>query len=323
MSVINKMLRDLDQRTLASAVAAEPRSMRQVITRDTHTLPIPILPKGSTQFWRAGIKGVLSLIAVVGVGAGLWWAQSLRVVPERPVVQMSVAAQPAQPVLPAAVTVPVIVDPIPLAAPVQVAALRPVQSMKREVAEQKMETPVLAKPETPVIPPNSSPEREILVQAQSMWRGGARIAAMDLLTDAIAAIETQKLTEAPLSQKTRLADLVRELARMQLLEGQVSPTWEMLVRLEPVLSGFADVWAIRGNVAQRLGRHQASVDAYLTALKSQPNEPRWMLGAAVSLAALGQMTAAGELVEKASASGAITRELAAYLRQAGVPMPER
>ena len=252
MSVINKMLRDLDQRTLAGAVASEPRSMRQVITRDTHTVPSSIVRKGASPLWRAGILMVLFVIAVVG--AALWWAQSVRVVPERPVAPMSVAAHPDVPV---AMTVPVIAAPVPLAAPVQVAALRPVQSMKREVAEQKMETPVLAKPETPVIPPNSSPEREILVQAQSMWRGGARVAAMDLLTDAIAAIETQKLTETSLGQKTRLADLVRELARMQLLEGQVSPTWEMLVRLEPVLSGFADVWAIRGNVAQRQGGNQS------------------------------------------------------------------
>ncbi len=318
MSVINKMLRDLDQRTLAGAAATEPRSLRQVITSDTHTVPSSILRKGASQLWRAGILMVLTV--VVFVGAALWWTQNLRVVPERPVAPTSVAAHPDVPVT---MTVPATASPVPLSAPVQVVALRPVQSMKREDAEQNMESLVLAKSETPVNQINSSPEREILVQAQSMWRGGARVAAMDLLTEAIATIETQKLTEAPLGQKTKLADLVRELARMQLMDGQVSQTWDMLVRLEPALAGFADVWAIRGNVAQRLGRHQASVDAYLTALKSQPNEPRWMLGAAVSMAALGQMTAAGELVEKASASGAMTRELAAYLRQSGVPMADR
>jgi cytochrome c-type biogenesis protein CcmH/NrfG len=79
---------------------------------------------------------------------------------------------------------------------------------------------------------------------------------------------------------------------------------------------------MRGNAAQRLGRHQDSVQAYTTALQIRPNEQRWLLGAAVSLAALGQTNNAAEWAAKARALGPISKEVQSYLRQAGVPLNE-
>ena len=141
---------------------------------------------------------------------------------------------------------------------------------------------------------------------------------MDLLHEALALAE-----QSPAASPAALSSLARELARMELAQGRVSQALEMLTRLEPVLSGSADVWALRGNAAQRLGRHQESAAAYLMALKFRPDEPRWMLGAAVSLAAQGQTASAAELAEKARAGGVLTREVAAYLRQLDVPLRER
>ena len=117
-----------------------------------------------------------------------------------------------------------------------------------------------------------------------------------------------------------LASLVREQVRMELAEGRVSVVLELLVRLEPALPGQADLWAVRGNAAQRLARHQGAVQAYLRALELRPDEPRWMLGAAVSLAALGRLDAAAEQVERARSLGNVSPEILAYLRQAGVPL---
>ena len=50
----------------------------------------------------------------------------------------------------------------------------------------------------------------------------------------------------------------------------------------------------------------------------RPTEQRWLLGLAVSLAAMGQTASAAEVVERARAEGPINREIAAYLRQMGV-----
>jgi tetratricopeptide (TPR) repeat protein len=175
----------------------------------------------------------------------------------------------------------------------------------------------------PPSPPRQSSALEALAQAQSLWNSGSHDAAIDLLREALTVAERANLAGAPSGNNSVLASLARELARMELAEGQVSQALAMLTRLEPALSGFADVWAVRGNAAQRLGRHQESAAAYLMALKLRPDEPRWMLGAAVSLAAQGQTAAAAELAEKARAGGVLSREVAAYLRQLGVPLRER
>jgi MSHA biogenesis protein MshM len=167
-----------------------------------------------------------------------------------------------------------------------------------------------------------SPVLEALAQAQSLWKSGSRQASMGLLREALAAAERANPVGTPSADHSELVLLARELARMDLILGQPGSALALLRRLEPALFGFADVWAIRGNAAQRLGRHQESATAYLMALKLRPNEPRWMLGAAVSLAAQGQIGKATELAEKARISGVLSLEVATYLRQLGVNLRE-
>lgn len=144
---------------------------------------------------------------------------------------------------------------------------------------------------------------------------------MALLHDAVAVAE--RSVGGASGNSPVLVPLVRELVRMELAEGQAGRALELLTRLEPLLTNQADLWAVRGNAAQRLGRHQESANAYLRALKIRPDEPRWMLGAAVSLAAQGQTGAAADLAEKARAGGALSREVATYLRQLGVPIRDQ
>jgi tetratricopeptide (TPR) repeat protein len=168
-----------------------------------------------------------------------------------------------------------------------------------------------------------SPVQEALAQAQSLWRAGSRQAAIDLLHEALTAAERSKAPGAQVGNNSQLALLVREFASMELAEGRASEVLALLIRLEPQLSEVPDIWAIRGNTAQRLGRHAESVAAYQMALKLRPDEPRWMLGAAVSLAAQGQTSAAAELAVKAQDGGALPREVGNYLRQLGVSLPER
>ena len=152
-----------------------------------------------------------------------------------------------------------------------------------------------------------------LAQAQAQWNEGSRLAAVELLNGAIVHLE-----EMPSGDTATLAALVREFVRMTLAQGQTGEALATLERLEPLLSGVADIWALRGNAAQRLGRHPEAANAYLKGLALSPNEPRWMLGAAVSLAAQGQTGPASELAEKARAAGALRPDVANYLRQLGV-----
>lgn len=163
-------------------------------------------------------------------------------------------------------------------------------------------------------------EGDVMAQAQSLWNAGSHDAAMDLVQQSIAVAERNAKGGANAGGNPVLLPLVREMARMQLAEARFGAVWEMLTRLEPLLGNQSDLWAIRANAAQRLGRHQDSVHAYLVALQSRPDEQRWLLGAAVSLAALGQTSSAAEMADKARALGPVGKDILAYLRQAGVPI---
>jgi hypothetical protein len=141
------------------------------------------------------------------------------------------------------------------------------------------------------------------------------------MREAVAVSERAQIGLSLDAASSVLAPLVRELVRMELAEGRVSAVLELLTRLEPALSAQSDLWAVRGNAAQRLARHAESVRAYQMALKLRAGESRWMLGAAVSMAAQGhQLTEAAELVEAARAMGPVSPEILVYLRQAGVAL---
>ena len=159
--------------------------------------------------------------------------------------------------------------------------------------------------------------RDVLAQAQGLWAVGNHAGAVELLREALQSAEES--VQQPGMDSTLVA-VVRELARMQLALGRVAEAHELLVHFEGRLKGIPEAWALRANAAQRLGQHQDSVQSYMLALQSRPTEQRWLLGLAVSLAAMGQTASAAEVVERARAEGPINREIAAYLRQMGVNM---
>lgn len=97
----------------------------------------------------------------------------------------------------------------------------------------------------PQSPQRRSPALDALAQAQSLWNSGSHEAGIDLLREALAAAERANLAGTPSGNNSVLASLARELARMELAEGRVSQALELLTRLEPALSGVADVWAMR------------------------------------------------------------------------------
>jgi Flp pilus assembly protein TadD len=163
---------------------------------------------------------------------------------------------------------------------------------------------------------------EAVATAQTLWNAGSREPAIRLLNDVLLSAERSLANNANVPLGAGVSALVRELTRMQLADGRPGAAWDVLVRLEPHLRNEADLWAVRGNAAQRLGRHTDSVLAYMAALQLRPAEQRWMLGAAVSLAAAGKTEDAASMVEKARAAGPISTEVQAYLRQMGVPLSD-
>lgn len=363
MSVINKMLRDLDQRQSA------PNDLAGAAHGDTLRSGTSSLAAAPGQSGQAASRRLYPALGLLALAVGLgWWATArkpaaLGAAPASP-VSVSVSAAAPGPVAPAvsapttvvpAVTAlaaavpaqavaPVVApaqaqappvkvvqvaptpladkSPLPAAKPVPVAAAAlpqvPVQAVPTAVASTSS---VSADPQ-PVPVRQAQAGREALAQAQALWAAGSHDAATELLQQALAVLQHGNGNGSQASNAPMLAALARELARMQLAEGRAAAALDTLTRLEPALGKDADVWAMRGNAAQRLGRHQDSVQAYATALQLRPDEQRWLLGSAVSLAALGQVARASEMAAKARALGPISKEVQAYLRQAGVVLSE-
>lgn len=356
MSVINKMLRDLDARRGEARLPDLPQGAIPAAMEGTASVGASAGPR--VRRWGAGL-----IVLLLCAAALAWYLHATQAVAPPPLAVAPVAAPavapvsapdvPTQPQAP----VPQPAEPAaespqtsPAEAPSAIEPAPPRKPRRRSEAAETAQTPPAterprkrsrtaseAAPEsgghamapapasaapmaTDVSAPTAvqrrqSAAQETLAQAQVLWNAGSREAALQLVQDAVAVAERAQPVDV-----TLLAQLVREQVRMELALGRPGPALAVLTRLEPALSGQADLWAVRGNAAQRLGRHQESVQAYLTALQLRPGEPRWMLGAAVSLAALGQLDAAARQAEQARALGPVSPEVLTYLRQAGVPL---
>lgn len=348
MSVINKMLRDLDQRqakTLSEAtLAARPPGPSAV--------PSFGEPRNGVShgFAQTGSRQHLHLLwlggALLAAAAAGWWWQNRVVASDAPQVEpraMVPAAEVAPVVVASAAPALALMKPVISAAVVRTEPKpQPKLEVKVEITTKAAMPPVMARVASQSAAPTdlraAAPERasnpkpdaptgvgaaDALERAQALWNMGSRDAALDLLQGAVAVVERQGAGGSFLQGNPALLPLVRELTRMQLADSRHGAVWDLLTRLEPQLGSAPDLWAIRANAAQRLGRHQDSVHAYLAALQSRPNEQRWLLGAAVSLAALGQISAAAEMADKARTAGVVSPEVLAYLNQMGVPLRDK
>jgi MSHA biogenesis protein MshN len=376
VSVINKMLRDLDQRQAANRADAA----------GSMTAPLPDLHRGTHRvvnhtgaamtssnngrlIWLS-LLGVALAIALVAAG----WAwmkppvldgavalaksptptptptheEPLAAAPELTAVAASktAVAPPPSKVLTLA-TSPKLLDPpkppsnsiakgleSTTASATASAASVSTMALRREPALSESKVPDATPPNPEHARPDvaasvdalASAERQqqassdALAQAQNLWNSGSRAAAVDLLQQSVDAAERAVKAGTSSVGNPVVVLLVREWSRMQLVEARFVAVWDMLSRMEPVLGNQPDLWAIRANAAQRLGRHQDSVSAYHRALQSRPDEQRWLLGAAVSMAALGQISEATEMAEKARSVGEISPDVQVYLRQMGVQL---
>lgn len=286
MSVINKVLRDLDQRLASKRTnplqqSAAPGSPLRLDTRS-------ILAKGRKEnppLWQVLVVGGITLF-IVGQ-AVWWWVKPAPIAPPPPMpiprLQPVVATPPA-PIVAVSAPIPASV-PIPASAPAVVASA-PAQPASASKAIAALPKPIQPK------------------------------AAASAAGTASAATPPQPKPSAS-ADTTALA--LRDAVRQQLARGDYTGIWNTLGHLEESPKN-SDLWAIRANAAQRLGRHQECVHAYLVALEANPNEPRWLLGAAVSLAALGKTTQASEMAERARGLAPINKDVLNYLRQSGVSL---
>lgn len=304
MSVINKVLRDLDQRLASNRThslnqSAAPGSPLRLNTRSI----LAVAKNENPPLWQTLVVGGITLF-LVGQ-AVWWWVKPVPIAPPPPMpiprLQPLVAAPPALPVP----SMPVAVASIPASAPASIPASAPISIAASAPAKP---VPAVSTPAT----------------VQSLPKPASTKTATPAAKSASAATSAPALSASQQAAQNEAALALRDTVRQQLVRGDYTGIWNTLSHLEESPSSLknnnSDLWAIRANAAQRLGRHQECVHAYLVALEANPNEPRWLLGAAVSLAALGKTAQASEMAERARSLAPINKDVLNYLRQSGVSL---
>lgn len=355
MSLINKMLQDLDARGGAAGAAHQPELKA-----------VPQMEPGRRPVVLAGAVLAALLVAAAGwYGWHVWQARSVA----------QSGTQPATPIAPAAVTPPA---PAPIAAspsapppdsPVPASAIAPL-----EPATASSPTRASAKPQAK---PSASPLAEEAVDATPSAAPRARkpvtaavatrvATATSTVTDltpkqvaentyrrALASLQEGRVTSALadldkaveidprndaarqtyvslLLENKRTDDAIRQLRlalgidpgqpglAMVLARLQLEkggPALQTLLTTLPYAGNSAEYRGFLAGVLQREQRHSEAAQHYREALRLSPNNGVWWMGLGISLQAEQHLPEAREAYTRARAAAGLTPELQAFIER--------
>ncbi|HEX5342136.1 MAG TPA: tetratricopeptide repeat protein [Duganella sp.] len=337
MSLINKMLQDLDARAsggAASAVQQDEVKAVPSMERDRR----PLLLGGAA-------AGVLVVAAGVWYGWQYWQAHKAPPAPEPQPVRMIDNRIPNQPRFqePPAPKVAEIVapksaetKPEPEAAPVAAKPKRPAPELQERVDAARPHKPLAAPPPAEGVvlrelTPKQASENSYRRALASLQEG--RVSAA--LADLDKAVELDPRNDAArqtyvslLLENRRTDDAIRQLrlalgidprqpglamvlARLQLEKG--GPALDTLLKTLPYAGNNADYHAFLAGVLQREQRHAEAADHYRAALQLSPQNGVWWMGLGISLQADQHLPEAREAFNRARSGGGLTPELRTFV----------
>ena len=349
MSLINKMLKDLDARAGQPGAAPLPADVRPVAAPERRG---PVL--------RAALVGG----ALLAVGAGVVGWKTMQTAPALTAAPAVLAAAP----VPARTAV--VVD-MPAAAPVQVVDVAPAVQVptpqpapEPEPAPEPTPAPApapAAKRVTPVAPaPTAKPApRTVSVaktvpaapatgrtdtpsqRAENAYRRALGVLEDGRVTEAIATLQAglqidprheaarqtlvgllieagrpddaMRQLQAALALDARQPALAMLLARLQLERG--GPAIDTLMRTLPYAAGNGEYHAFLAGVLQREGRVHEAADHYQAALKRSPGNGVWWMGLGIALQADKRDAESRAAFTQAQASGTLSPELQAFVER--------
>lgn len=346
MSLLNQMLKDLEQRNAASAGVKE-------LPGEIHSVPDVAAPSQ----WRR-MAMVTLLFALIGFV--IWWTmrpqplQPMAVpaavmsvaVPAKPVAAASVEAPPtvaiaettATPRLPGMATE---LHSTPLASPPTPRTTGAAQPLVESVDA----TPLAVEPPRHMRLPLDAPIKSMspqqrsdnqYKQALSLLQQGRVAEASDALTQALQEdpanhsarqmlagllIENRRSNEAMtiLQDGVRIAPeqsgFMMALARLQIEAGDRNAALQTLEQGAKFAGNDAEYHAFYAALLQRNARHDEAVTHYLAALQADPANTSWLVGVGISLREQGRDTDAREAFERARMVGGMTPELAGFVDQ--------
>jgi len=345
MSLVNKMLRDLDARHAGEGDrAALPAAVTPLAAR--------LEPGRSLSPLRLG-----AVLIAVGLSVAAWYGMqpgSPAAPPEAPVAVVAATPAPspvADTALPslrlagelsAAPLIAAAPPPTAVAIAPKVAELPPVSVILPQPAPVVALPKVLPAPGEPRIDkqvrlPSAAERAEIeyrrgvLAQRQGNAddAAGSYRAALEGYPEHAAArqtlaallIEAKHFDEADelLSKGTELAPVrlasTLALARLKVERNQASVALEVLQKNAAAGEGSAEYHGFTGALLNRAGRAPEAVERYQAATRLAPNEGRWWAGLGIALEAAGKGPEAREAYQKARTLPGLPADLAQHIEQ--------
>lgn len=329
MSLINKMLQDLDARGSQAGSALQ-----------SEIKPVAI-PERKLPLAQIALAAGVTVAALAA--AGVWWFKRPAAPVAAPVVVM--AAPPPKPAAPPkaeavnAPMVPLTVAQMPaplrrkLAQPVLAPEVAVAKVPRAPAAERVVKAPAAPAPVSGGRDMNDAQRSETRYRnALAALDEGRVSAAVDMLEQTLKLnprhdaarqslvallIEAGRNDEAMQQLEQGLAidpaqpSLAMLLARMQIERGASGVA--ALLRTLPAASGNADYHAFLAGALQRDQRHKEAATYYSAALRSAPDNGVWLMGLGISLQADARNAEALDAFKRARASGVLNPQLAAFV----------
>ncbi|MEW7847079.1 tetratricopeptide repeat protein [Massilia aurea] len=331
MSLINKMLKDLDARAGQPGAAPLPGDVRPVLPPERRG---PVL--------RVALVGGGLLALVAGV-TGWKMMQTAPMPAPKPAV---LAAAPVTVNVPAPVPAPAlapVVDvapaaPLPEPEPEPKPAIKPAAPVDTAPPKARLapRTVVADKPAPSGGRIETTPQR-----AENAYRRALGVLEDGRVTEAIATLQAglqidprheasrqtlvgllieagrpddaMRQLQAALAIDARQPALAMLLARLQLERG--GPAIDTLMRTLPYAAGNGEYHAFLAGVLQREGRAREAADNYQAALKRAPGNGVWWMGLGIALQAERRDAEAAAAFAQAQASGTLSPELQAFVER--------
>jgi len=337
MSLINKMLQDLDRRqALAGATDA---SVVQVAA------PGAARRGGREWLWR-----IVAVLLTLGLGWVIWVGYqllpkplvtnlALQPAPPPPAPKVTVTAPPPPPAAVAEPTPPGPVEAPPVTAPDTLRLAREIETPLRERAAK---APKLAAA-LPALPKGTVDKRDRVYSAAETADAQFRRAAVllnqgrlseaeDHLAGALRADPSHaaaRQTYVAMLLEQRRVEAARRLLQEALAVNAAQPAFavalasiyteqrdyrnalEVLDKAGPAARN-AEFQAMRGAVLQRLGKHAEAVEAYQNAIRITPQPGTTWVGLAISLETLGRRPEAAQAYRRALDAGSLAAEAREY-----------
>jgi len=355
MSVINRMLQELEERHDDAAHKRMPGLVRAVPAR---------LPATSRRPWLVLL--IVSLAVVIGV---LGWlvATTWKKKPDVPVPALAVTPPPqmllTEPQLKSAesliplpasaveVALPAPEEPAPQAQPVKPiesksASAKQLLSAKTEPAPQPNDKPeAVAKTKSGAEPVNTAGFKQVSKEQriENRYREALSLISQGRMTEAQAALEeilrldprnlnarqvllgihveakrysqAEQLLQEGLQLNLAPTTQAMALARVQFERGDQAAALATLEKYAPQAGNQGEYHGFHAALLQRVGRHAEAIAQFQAALKTHPNQANWLMGLGISLQAEKRYPEAEQAYLRARASNALAPDLQAFVDQ--------